>query len=136
MPLKYNERRCSTEQWQILLYPAALKDPEMVAVYPPIGLEEQVESAENTLSLNGRSHMCTGYFSRFGLHSLVINANTLDAARASGESLWAQARAGVTVIILLPEQLTSRGFEGLLQNHAFRDRVCALGIDEVHALDM
>ncbi|KAI0728029.1 P-loop containing nucleoside triphosphate hydrolase protein [Fomitopsis betulina] len=101
-------------------YPAVPKDPAMVAVYPTIGLEEQLATD----------------FSRFGLRSLVINANTLDAARTSGESLWAQARAGVTVIILSPEQLTSRGFEGLLQNHAFRDRVCTLGIDEVHALDM
>ncbi|KAI0734061.1 hypothetical protein C8Q72DRAFT_771610, partial [Fomitopsis betulina] len=109
------------------LYPAAPKDPAMVAVYPPIGLEEQVENLTC-----GQATV----FSRFGLHSLVINANTLDAARASGEILWAQARAGVTVIILSPEQLTSRGFEGLLQNHAFRDRVCALGIDEVHVLDM
>ncbi|KAI0728800.1 hypothetical protein C8Q72DRAFT_944441 [Fomitopsis betulina] len=75
------------------LYPAALKDPAMVAVYPPIGLEEQAT-----------------VFSCFGLHSLVINANTLDTARASGEILWAQACAGVMGSSFRTESYRQIGF--------------------------
>ncbi|KAH9922249.1 P-loop containing nucleoside triphosphate hydrolase protein [Fomitopsis serialis] len=98
---------------------AVPKDPAMVGIFPTIGLEEQM--AEE--------------FTKIGLTSLVINSRTLEAARAVGTNLWVRARAGVTMILLSPEQLTSKGFESLLQNSSFRDRVCAVGLDEAHALD-
>ncbi|KAH9934137.1 P-loop containing nucleoside triphosphate hydrolase protein [Fomitopsis serialis] len=100
-------------------YHSVPKDPAMVGIYPTIGLEEQM--AEE--------------FTKIGLSSLVINSRTLEAARASSTNLWVRARAGVTMLLLSPEQLASKGFESLLQNPTFRNRVCAVGLDEAHALD-
>ncbi len=64
----------------------------------------------------------------------MINSGTLEEGRKAGEDLWVLARSGITAILLSPEQLTSPRFDALLQHPAFQDRVCALGIDEIHLL--
>ena len=75
-------------------------------------------------------------FTKLGLRALVINSHSLDTARrSSATNLWMLACAGVTVIILSPEQLTSKGFESLLQNDTFRRRICIMGLDEAHTID-
>ena len=38
----------------------------------------------------------------------------------------------VSMLLLSPEQLTSRCFDHLLQKKAFSERIVALGLDEMH----
>jgi superfamily II DNA helicase RecQ len=50
------------------------------------------------------------------------------------EEIWVKARAGIAMLILGPGQLTSKGFRDLLTFEPFYDRVCVLGVDEIHLL--
>ncbi|KAF9235287.1 hypothetical protein BU15DRAFT_51507 [Melanogaster broomeanus] len=92
-------------------------DPAMVIVFPTNGLEIEMVS-----------QIC--------LNAVVINAHTLREARNRGENLWSSAQNGISMILLSPEQLMSRSFELLLYHKPFQLRVCALGIDEIHLLNM
>ncbi|KAJ7083420.1 P-loop containing nucleoside triphosphate hydrolase protein, partial [Mycena epipterygia] len=94
------------------------KDPAIVVVCPTNSTEQQME--ENMAKL--------------GIHALMINADTIAAARIRGENLWIKAREGISMLILGPEQLISKGFQDLLKYEQFYDRVCALGVDEIHLL--
>ncbi len=40
----------------------------------------------------------------------------------------------MSILLLSPEQLASPGFEGLLQHGVFKQRLCAMGVDEIHLL--
>jgi hypothetical protein len=71
---------------------------------------------------------------RFGLNTIVINSDTRAEAKKSGRDLWVEARTGYTMVLNSPEELTTRGFGQLLDQKAFSDRVCMLGVDEVHLL--
>ncbi|KAJ6624738.1 P-loop containing nucleoside triphosphate hydrolase protein [Mycena sp. CBHHK59/15] len=71
---------------------------------------------------------------KLGVPALTINSDTVAAARLRGEDLWKKARAGIAMLILGPEQLISKGFRDLLACEAFYDRVCTLGVDEIHLL--
>ncbi|KAJ7727480.1 hypothetical protein B0H16DRAFT_1277425, partial [Mycena metata] len=71
---------------------------------------------------------------KLGIAALVINSDTVAAARMRGEDLWIKARAGISMLILGPEQLISQGFRALPAFEAFFDRVCALAVDEIHLL--
>jgi superfamily II DNA helicase RecQ len=42
------------------------------------------------------------------------------------------AVTSVSMLLLSPEQLTSRSFDHLLQKKAFSERIAALGLDEMH----
>ena len=42
------------------------------------------------------------------------------------------ATTSISMLLLSPEQLTSRSFDHLLQKKAFSERVAALGLDEMH----
>ncbi|KAJ7882639.1 P-loop containing nucleoside triphosphate hydrolase protein, partial [Mycena olivaceomarginata] len=66
----------------------------------------------------------------------MINAETVASARLRREDLWTKAREAVSMLILGPEQLISKGFQDLLKHGPFFDRVCALGVDEIHLLVM
>ncbi|KAF7369592.1 P-loop containing nucleoside triphosphate hydrolase protein [Mycena venus] len=94
------------------------KDPVIVVVCPTNSIEQQMD--ENMAKL--------------GIAALTINSDTISAARIIGEDLWARARAGISMLILGPEQLISKGFRDLLAHEPFYERVCALGVDEIHLL--
>ncbi|KAJ6529414.1 P-loop containing nucleoside triphosphate hydrolase protein [Mycena vulgaris] len=96
------------------------QDPAIVVVCPTNSIEQQME--ENMTKL--------------GLSALMINSDTVASARIHGENLWIKARAGISMLILGPEQLISKGFQDLLKHEPFFDRVCALGVDEIHLLTM
>ncbi|KAJ7767927.1 P-loop containing nucleoside triphosphate hydrolase protein [Mycena maculata] len=92
------------------------KDPAIVVVCPTNSIEGQMEDSMGKL----------------GISALALNSDTVGAGRIRGEDLWIKARAGVS--ILGPEQLISKGFRDLLAFQPFYDRVCALGVDEIHLL--
>ncbi|KAJ7118582.1 P-loop containing nucleoside triphosphate hydrolase protein [Mycena crocata] len=94
------------------------KNPAIVVVCPTNSIEQQMNMA------------------RLGVTALMINADTVAAARIRGEDLWNKAREAVSMLILGPEQLISKGFQDLLKFEPFYDRVCALGVDEIHLLHM
>ncbi|KAJ6556881.1 P-loop containing nucleoside triphosphate hydrolase protein [Mycena sp. CBHHK59/15] len=94
------------------------KDPVIVVVCPTNSIEQQME--ENMAKL--------------GVSAVMINADSVVSARLRGEDLWIKACAGISMIILGPEQLISKGFQDLLKHEPFFDRVCALGVDEIHLL--
>ncbi|KAJ3553133.1 hypothetical protein NM688_g3778 [Phlebia brevispora] len=96
------------------------QDPAMVFVCPTIGLEEDVAAK----------------FTCRGLSTLVINHKTVEDARTNHQmSLWVRARKEVSMIVLSPEMLSSKGFECLLQDRDFSARCLGLGVDEIHLLD-
>ncbi|KAJ6623005.1 P-loop containing nucleoside triphosphate hydrolase protein, partial [Mycena sp. CBHHK59/15] len=103
-----------------LLCPAVKfpKDPAIVVVCPTNSIEQQTDANMEKL----------------GVPALTINSDTVAAARLRGEDLWKKARAGIAMLILGPEQLISKGFRDLLACEAFYDRVCTLGVDEIHLL--
>ena len=68
-----------------------------------------------------------------GLRTLVVNEDTTNAARLNGSDIWDRAPE-VDVVLLGPEQLTTKGFERLLKNKEYQKRVMALAVDEVHLL--
>jgi len=62
---------------------------------------------------------------------VVINAETPQRS-----DMWARAsESGSRILLLSPEQLISKRLEKLVDNVAFRKRVCLLAVDEVHLLD-
>ncbi|KAI0742857.1 P-loop containing nucleoside triphosphate hydrolase protein [Daedaleopsis nitida] len=94
------------------------KDGAMVVVCPTRSLEVDMEPK----------------FHAAGLSVLVINALTADAARRKEKDIWEDAPK-THVLILAPEQLTSKGFENLAKNTVYRERVAAIGVDEAHLLN-
>ncbi|KAJ6625298.1 hypothetical protein B0H10DRAFT_2186220 [Mycena sp. CBHHK59/15] len=71
-----------------------------------------------------------------GFLFLTILVMIAIAANPSLEDLWIKAREGTSMLILGPEQLISKGFQDLLKFEPFYDRVCALGVDEIHLLSL
>ncbi|KAJ7736626.1 P-loop containing nucleoside triphosphate hydrolase protein [Mycena metata] len=96
------------------------KDPAIVVVCPTNSIEQQMEQN----------------MAKLGIHALMINSDTVTAARIRSEDLWKKAREGISMLILGPEQLISKGFQDLLKCEAFYDRVCDLGVDKIHLLAM
>ena len=73
-------------------------------------------------------------FRQAGLTAIVINADTIEAARKVGRKLWEEARSKVTMILVSPEELKSNDFRDLLEIKVFWKRIYAMGVDEVHLL--
>jgi len=71
---------------------------------------------------------------KFGLCTVVINADTTAQARECKRNLWVEAQTDPDIILLSPEELVSRECFQLFNNVAFRARLCVLGIDELHIL--
>ncbi|KAJ3535140.1 hypothetical protein NM688_g7019 [Phlebia brevispora] len=95
-------------------------DPAMVVICPTIGLEEDMAKQ----------------FNDAGLTTLIINHKTIERSHVSEEtSLWVRARTGVSMVIMSPELLASKGFEGLLQHKQFSEHLWGLRIDELHLLN-
>lgn len=75
--------------------------------------------------------------SSLGLKASVINADTADEAQhIRNEDLWVAARAEPTIIIAGPEQLKSKGFELALRDEELYNRICGVGFDEIHLLNV
>jgi len=63
--------------------------------------------------------------------AVVINAETPKCS-----DMWIRAgEGGSRVLLLSPEQLISKRLEKLINNSAFRGRVCLLAVDKAHLLD-
>ena len=71
---------------------------------------------------------------KVGLTAIVINSDTIDAARKVGRRLWEEARSKMTMILVSPEELKSKECSGLLDAQEFCKRIYALGVDEAHLL--
>jgi superfamily II DNA helicase RecQ len=69
-----------------------------------------------------------------GLTAIIINSDTLDAARKVCRRLWEEAHSKGTVILISPEELKSKEFRDLLDTDAFWERVYAMGVEEVHLM--
>ncbi|KAI1784198.1 P-loop containing nucleoside triphosphate hydrolase protein [Ganoderma leucocontextum] len=81
-----------------------------------------------------RSTWCEPKFIQAGLRTLVINADTADKERREKKAdIWDRA-PDQHVLLLAPEQLSSKGFQDLLLKKVFQHRVVALGVDEAHLL--
>ncbi|KAJ7692044.1 hypothetical protein B0H17DRAFT_1133313 [Mycena rosella] len=61
---------------------------------------------------------------KLGVSAVMINADSVVSARLCGEDLWIMARAGISMIILGPEQLISKGFQDWLKHEPFFDPFC------------
>ncbi|KAJ6591961.1 P-loop containing nucleoside triphosphate hydrolase protein [Mycena sp. CBHHK59/15] len=92
-------------------------DPAIVVVCPTNSIEQQMEN-----------------MAKIGVAALTINSDTVAASRLCNIDLWNSAREGISMLIHGPEQLISKGFRDLLVFEPFYDRVCALGVDEIHLL--
>jgi superfamily II DNA helicase RecQ len=75
-----------------------------------------------------------GDIEAFGLTTVALNRDTIEARRLQQEDLWETVYAGVAVILTNTELLSSRGFSRLTDNEAFATCLCALGVGEVHLL--
>ncbi|KAJ7145965.1 P-loop containing nucleoside triphosphate hydrolase protein, partial [Mycena epipterygia] len=94
------------------------KDPVILVICPTNFIEQQM--ADN--------------MEKLGVPALIINSDTVAIAQIHSEDLFIKACAGIAMLILGPEQLISEGFRMLLAFQPFYDRVCALGVDEIHLL--
>ncbi|KAH9917525.1 P-loop containing nucleoside triphosphate hydrolase protein [Amylocystis lapponica] len=96
------------------------KDPAIILVYPTLSLEEEMESN----------------FRKLGLSTLVINNRTkAEAWKQRRENLWVTAQTGISMILLSPEMLSTKGYQSLMQSSTFMRRICAFGVDEVHLVN-
>ncbi|KAI0040281.1 P-loop containing nucleoside triphosphate hydrolase protein, partial [Auriscalpium vulgare] len=95
-------------------------NPALLAVLPKNSLEFEKETELQSL----------------GVSTIVINADTQSAALRRGEDLWVTVqRKHISAVLLAPEQLIYKGFERLINDAGFTQRLCFLDIDEVHLLD-
>jgi superfamily II DNA helicase RecQ len=69
-----------------------------------------------------------------GLNTLVINSDMYTAAQQNGRDLRKEACEGVSMLLLSPEELASRGCFMLLEDPKFVQRISALGVDEIHLI--
>ena len=73
-------------------------------------------------------------FQKLGLTAKAINGDTVDSARRSKVNLWATVEAGISLILVSPEMLSTPGFRSLIASNIFQSRLFAIGVDEVHLL--
>jgi superfamily II DNA helicase RecQ len=71
----------------------------------------------------------------FKLEARAINAVTKMTAEKEGINIWRQVQVQVSVLLVSPEMLSTPGFENLLQEKIFKQRVFGLIIDEIHLLN-
>ncbi|KAJ7702657.1 hypothetical protein B0H17DRAFT_922926, partial [Mycena rosella] len=94
------------------------KDPTIVVVCPTNSIEQKMD--ENMTKL--------------GVAALTLNSETIATAQLRGEDIWAHTQAGISMLILGPEQLVSKSFRDLLAHEPFYAWVCALGVDKIYLL--
>jgi len=71
----------------------------------------------------------------FKLEARAINAVTKMTAEKEGVNIWRQVQVQVSVLLVSPEMLSTPGFENLLQEKIFKQRVFGLIVDEIHLLN-
>ena len=71
----------------------------------------------------------------FNLEAKAINAVTKMKAEKEGVNIWRQVQVQVSVLLVSPEMLSTQGFENMLQDKVFKERVIGLIIDEIHLLN-
>ena len=71
------------------------------------------------------------------LSAVALNADTISAASKERQDLFNSMRLGVSIVLVSPEQLTSKGFERLVDDpdSVFTRRVCLLAVDEAHLMN-
>ncbi|KAF9245661.1 hypothetical protein BU15DRAFT_70733 [Melanogaster broomeanus] len=79
------------------------RDPVMLIVCPTKALELDMERKMRHAKLN----------------AVAVNADTVDDARKKGINIFNTIQAGVTMVLLSPEQLKSRGFWNVLEAKDF-----------------
>ena len=72
------------------------------------------------------------------LSTVALNADTISAASKEWRDLFNSMRSGVSIVLVSPEQLTSKGFERLVDDpdSVFTCRVCLLAVNEAHLMNM
>ncbi|KAF9247257.1 P-loop containing nucleoside triphosphate hydrolase protein [Melanogaster broomeanus] len=95
------------------------RDPVMLIVCPTKALELDMERKMRHAKLN----------------AVAVNADTVDDARKKGINIFNTIQAGVTMVLLSPEQLKSRGFWNVLEAKDFCQRITMMAIDEAHLLN-
>ena len=71
----------------------------------------------------------------FNLEAKAINSVTKMKAEKEGVNIWRQVQEHVSVILVSPEMLSTQGFENMLQQKVFKERVFGLIVDEIHLLN-
>ena len=71
----------------------------------------------------------------FNLEAKAINAVTKMKAEKEGVNIWRQVQVKVSVLLVSPEMLSTPGFENMLQEKVFKERVFGLIVDEIHLLN-
>ena len=122
-----------------LLCPTAKfpKNPCLIVICPTIPLQLEMVS-KILLGCSGElTILKASKMDRAGINVISINSATRDAAsRLQEEELWVTAQTNGNAIVAGPEQLKSKEFEQALLNDLFWVRVCGLGFDEVHLLNV
>ena len=72
---------------------------------------------------------------RAGLTTIAIHADTISATRKQNNDLFQVVKRNVSMILVSPEQLRSKGFEKLIQCSVFVDRLCMMAVDEAHLMN-
>ena len=122
-----------------LLCPTAKfpKNPCLIVICPTIPLQLEMVSkillgCSSELTILKASKM-----DRAGINVVSINSATRDAAsRLREEELCVTAWTNGNAIVAGPEQLKLKEFEQALLDDLFWVRVCGLGFDEVHLLNI
>jgi superfamily II DNA helicase RecQ len=71
----------------------------------------------------------------FNLNAKAINAVTKIKAEKEGVNILRQVQEQVSVLLVSPEMLSTPGFENMLQQKVFKERVFGLIVDEIHLLN-
>jgi len=70
-----------------------------------------------------------------GLTTIAIHADTISATRKQNNDLFQVVKRDISMILVSPEQLRSKGFEKLIQCSVFVDRLCMMAVDEAHLMN-
>ncbi|KAJ7703679.1 hypothetical protein B0H17DRAFT_1194167 [Mycena rosella] len=90
------------------------KNPAIIVVCPTNSIEQQMD--KNMADM--------------GITALTITADTVAASRQKKEDIWLTAREDLSMLILGPEQLTSRGFRDLYTKQA-NVQLCAFIVSSI-----
>jgi hypothetical protein len=66
---------------------------------------------------------------RSSLAIIIINADANQEAYKLNRNLWTEPCKGVSIIHMPPEQMRTPGFAWLIDEPAFRSRLCVLVMD-------
>ena len=70
-----------------------------------------------------------------GLTTIAIHTDTISAMWKQNNDLFQVMKRDISMILVSPEQLRSKGFEKLIQCSVFVDRLCMMAVDEAHLMN-